>query len=199
MTHSRHACHSTAPRSCGCVTEAAAALQNEVETYFILTQKSLSIIHFPMYWINMQAAKFPEFMWTDGYQETSWTNTATTSPGWGWGTTAAGKKEPDATSDLCVVADWFESGKAAGKNNVTYKIWMWNNNACTLKRAFICKYTPPRESDHACSHGSGLRECMGACTTAAAACTPCAGVPVCLGLDCRQARASSVTAKHHCF
>jgi hypothetical protein len=113
--------------------------QNEVETYFI-SQKYLSIIHFPQYWLNMQAKSFALFRWMDGYQETSWVNTATTSPGWGWGTNTAGKKEPDASSDLCVVADWFERAKAGN-----YSIWSWNNIACTLKRAYICKYQPPRE------------------------------------------------------
>ena len=52
-----------------------------METYFILIQKSLSIIHFPQYWLNMQAKKFAEFRWMDGYQETPWTNTATSSTG----------------------------------------------------------------------------------------------------------------------
>ena len=66
--------------------------------------------------------------------------------GWGWGTTSAGKKEPDITTDLCAVADWFEAGRVTyGSTNATYKIWMWNNIACTQRRAFICKYFPPRE------------------------------------------------------
>jgi hypothetical protein len=119
-----------------------------VENYFILVQKSLSIIHFPQYWINMQAAVFPNFQWTDGFQETTWTNTASMAGGWGWGTSSAGKAEPDASSDLCVVADWFENGRV-NSSGISYKIWMWNNVACTQKRAFICKYFPPRESSSA--------------------------------------------------
>ena len=110
-----------------------------METYFI-SQKYLSIIHFPQYWLNMQAKSFALFRWMDGYQETSWVNSATTSKGWGWGTNTAGKPEPDTSSDLCVVADWFERARVSN-----YTMWSWNNIACTLKRAYICKYHPPRE------------------------------------------------------
>ncbi len=121
------------------VADLPALLQNEVESFFI-TQKYLSIIHFPQYWLHMTAKTFALFRWMDGYQETSWTNSATASAGWGWGKTITGVKEPTPSSDLCVVADWFQRAKMGN-----YSIWSWNNIGCTLKRAFICKYQPPRK------------------------------------------------------